>query len=183
MNPESGRVSTHLRVRRCGHCHQRTLLQPLRVPEVAGYLLCVNPECRRAMHSSQQHPDEFFQEWDGPQSIVHREADAGTHPVSGHGSVQVADLLLAPRFARYSCQADMRLAARQRSVSGNRNDGLLHGAAGARRRDGSQHACYHARAEGRYERARGGSTGFGTSPRARMSTWSRPGFHCAMPAR
>ena len=72
----NGRLRTHARIRLCPHCAQRTLLQPLRVPEVAGYLLCTN--CRRAEFSQVRYPDEFFQPWDGPQSLARREASGVT---------------------------------------------------------------------------------------------------------
>lgn len=66
-----------IRIRACAHCGQRTLLQPLRVPEVAGYLLCTNPECRRSLRSNLQYPAEFFLPWDGAQSLALRDPRAG----------------------------------------------------------------------------------------------------------
>ncbi|MGY1635416.1 hypothetical protein ACI78V_02030 [Geodermatophilus sp. SYSU D00742] len=67
---------SRVRIRRCPHCRERKLLQPLRVPEVAGFLLCVN--CRRSLNSPLPYPDEFFFPWDGPQSLARRRSDAGT---------------------------------------------------------------------------------------------------------
>ncbi|UOY00291.1 hypothetical protein [Blastococcus sp. PRF04-17] len=72
-----GLLETRLRIRRCPHCGHRTLTQPLRVPEVAGYLLCVNASCRRALRSAQQYPEEFFLPWDGPQSLPRRRDEVG----------------------------------------------------------------------------------------------------------
>ncbi|MGR6966995.1 hypothetical protein ACU610_21275 [Geodermatophilus sp. URMC 61] len=69
-------LGSRVRIRRCPHCGERKLLQPLRVPEVAGYLLCVN--CRRSLRSAVRYPDEFFLPWDGPQSLTRRRPDAGT---------------------------------------------------------------------------------------------------------
>jgi hypothetical protein len=67
---------SRIRIPRCRHCGERKLLQPLRVPEVAGYLLCVN--CRRPLHSEIRYPDEFFLPWDGPQSLPRRRSETGT---------------------------------------------------------------------------------------------------------
>lgn len=67
-----------VRIRRCPHCGQRSLLQPLRVPEVAGYLLCVNPACHKALRSGIRYPDEFFLPWEGPQSMVRRRPETGS---------------------------------------------------------------------------------------------------------
>lgn len=72
----TGRLRAHARIRQCPHCAQRSLLQPLRVPEVAGYLLCAN--CRRAELSEVVYPDEFFLPWDGPQSLARREPSGST---------------------------------------------------------------------------------------------------------
>lgn len=67
-----------VRIRRCPHCGQRSLLQPLRVPEVAGYLLCVNPACRKALLNGLRYSDEFFLPWEGPQSMVRRCPETGS---------------------------------------------------------------------------------------------------------
>lgn len=63
---------SRVRVRSCPHCGARTLLQPLRAPEVAGYLLCTADGCRKALLSGRQYPAVFFEPWDGPQSFATR---------------------------------------------------------------------------------------------------------------
>lgn len=78
-----GRRKTYVRVRACPHCGQRTLTQPLRAPEVAGYLLCANPDCRRALLADIAYTPDYFLPWDGPQTYVRRHPSAGTsteHP-------------------------------------------------------------------------------------------------------
>lgn len=77
----TGRSRTHVRVRRCLHCGRRTLTQPLRAPEVAGYLLCANVTCRKSLLLDVPYPSAFFEPWDGPQNIARRTVDAGQTPV------------------------------------------------------------------------------------------------------
>jgi hypothetical protein len=76
----TGRSRTHVRVRRCLHCGRRTLTQPLRAPEVAGYLLCANVTCRKSLLLDVPYPSAFFEPWDGPQNTARRTADAGQTP-------------------------------------------------------------------------------------------------------
>jgi hypothetical protein len=77
VHNERGRLETRLRIRQCPHCGQRSLTQPLRVPEVAGYLLCTNEACHRSLLSKERYPDDFFLPWDGSQSEVRRRDDLG----------------------------------------------------------------------------------------------------------
>lgn len=91
-----GREPSRLRVRQCPHCGGRTLLQPLRVPEVAGYLLCTNPICRRSLLSGLRYPDAFLEPWDGPQSLARRSKQGAVADqvwFSGGGRVVVGSTL------------------------------------------------------------------------------------------
>ncbi len=75
---ESGRLVPYARLRQCPHCGERSLTQPLRVPEVPGYLLCSNATCRKSLLSTIRFTDEFFLPWDGSQSYVRRVEGSGT---------------------------------------------------------------------------------------------------------
>lgn len=77
----TGQERVYVRIRRCEHCGCRTLTQPLRVPEVAGYLLCANTTCRRSLLLDVQYPMDFFETWDGPQNSARRGADVAQAPV------------------------------------------------------------------------------------------------------
>lgn len=77
QSDDDRRKRTYVRIRECPHCGNRTMLQPLRVPEVAGYLLCTDPGCRRALRSGTAYPDAFFEPWDGPQSLPRRQPGLG----------------------------------------------------------------------------------------------------------
>jgi hypothetical protein len=76
--PRSKYVPHPVVVRRCPHCQQRKLLQPLKVPEVPGQLLCTN--CRREWLTGRRYPDAYFLPWDGPQTLPRREKQ---DPLSG----------------------------------------------------------------------------------------------------
>lgn len=71
-----GPAQTFVRVRQCPHCGRRSLLQPLRVPEVPGHLLCTEPGCRRSLLVDLPFADGFFEPWDGPQTGARRLPDA-----------------------------------------------------------------------------------------------------------
>lgn len=64
---------TTVRVRACRHCGERKLLQPLRVPEVPGDLLCT--KCRKSQPADFVFPNSYFEPWDGPQSAPLRGKD------------------------------------------------------------------------------------------------------------
>lgn len=65
-----------VRVRPCPHCGERRLIQPLKVPEVPGQLLCTG--CRRDPVSGLAYPDSYLLPWDGPQSTARRDGRAPT---------------------------------------------------------------------------------------------------------
>lgn len=59
-----------IRVLECQFCKKRKLIQPLKVPEVPGHLLCVN--CFRDQTEGWLYPPAYFQPWDGPQTLARR---------------------------------------------------------------------------------------------------------------
>jgi hypothetical protein len=78
VTDDTSRSVRRVRLLACPHCGERTMTQPLRVPEVPGYLLCTNDECHKSLLSDLVFPDEYFASWDGPQSLSRRVARAGS---------------------------------------------------------------------------------------------------------
>lgn len=75
--PRSRSVPHPVRILACPHCGQRSLTQPLKVPEVPGHLLCRN--CRRDRTTGWEYPDDYFLPWDGPQTLPRRQGVAPTN--------------------------------------------------------------------------------------------------------
>lgn len=90
-------------VRRCTWCGERTLLQPLRVPEVADELICTHCGCSAA--SDEPWPGDYLLSWDGPfgrrKSPGKDIAAKGDRSPHGTRLVPLPDVpILVPRHAR-----------------------------------------------------------------------------------